>query len=248
VAVHRAALGFDRSAPTYERARPTYPPEAIADLVEILGLGPGRTVVDLAAGTGKLTRLLVPSGATVIAVEPLAGMRDELSRAVPEAEVQEGTAESMPLADGSADAMVVGQAFHWFDGERALPEIHRVLQSHGGLAMVWNVRDRTVEWVKRLADITEPHATDVPRYRTSAWREAFDASDWFGPLEFRQYAFEHEVDAETMLERIASISWISTLSEDLRRDVLERVEALLAGMPPRFPVPYHTELWWCRAR
>ena len=249
MAVHHAARGFDRSAGAYERARPTYPPQAVADLVEILGLGPRRTVVDVGAGTGKLTRLLVPSGATVVAVEPLAGMRAELHQALPDVAVHDGTAEAMPLDDGSADGVVVGQAFHWFDGQRALPEIHRVLRPSGALAMLWNVRDRTVEWVKRLAEITEPFAgTDIPRYRTSAWREAFEASDLFGPLELRQYPFEHEVDARTMVERIASISWICNLPDEQRRDVLRRVEALFVDMPPRFPVPYHTDLWWCRAR
>lgn len=246
--VHRAALGFDRSAPAYERARPGYPPPAVNDLVDLLGLGPGRTVVDLAAGTGKLTRLLVPSGATVVAVEPLAGMRQELSGVAPGVEVLDGTAEGMPVPDGWADAVTVAQAFHWFDGERALPEIHRVLRPGGRLAMIWNVRDRTVDWVERLSEITEPHAGDVPRYRTSAWREPFATTDLFEPLEFRQYAFEHEVDAGTMVERIRSISWISTLPEAERDDVLAAVEALFVDMPSRFSVPYHTELWWCRAR
>jgi SAM-dependent methyltransferase len=247
-AVHHAAQGFDRSAPVYERARPEYPRQAVADLVELLDLGPGRTVVDLAAGTGKLTRLLLPSGANVVAVEPLEGMREELSAVLPEVAVHAGTAEDMPLPDDLADAVVVGQAFHWFDGRRALPEIHRVLRPGGGLAMVWNVRDRTVEWVERLAEITEPYAVDIPRYRTSDWQEAFATSDRFGPLELRQYAFEHEVDAQTMVDRVASISWICSLPEDERDQVLERVAALFADLPPRFPVPYHTDLWWCRAR
>ena len=249
MAVHRAARGFGTSAAAYERARPTYPDEAVRDLVELLGLGPGRTVVDLAAGTGKLTRLLVPSGATVVAVEPVVGMREQLAAAVPGVEIRDGVAEALPLADDSADAVVAGQSFHWFDGERALPQIHRVLRPRGGLAMLWNVRDRTVEWVERLAEITEPLAarSGVPRYRTSAWREAFEASDLFGPLECRQYPFEHEVDAPTMVDRIASISWISVLPDEERRKVLARVEALFVDMPERFPVPYHTELWWCRA-
>ncbi len=250
MAVHHAALGFDTSAAAYERARPTYPPAAVADLVEILGLTPGRTVVDVAAGTGKLSRLLLPSGASVIAVEPAPGMRAQLTAAVPGVEVRDGVAEDIPVPDAAADGVVVGQAFHWFDGRRALPEIHRVLRPGGALTMLWNVRDRTVEWVQRLAEITEPFArrSDVPRYRTSAWREAFEASDLFGPLERRQYPFEHEVDARTMVERIASISWISTLPDSEREDVLRRVEALFVDMPERFPVPYHTDLWWCRAR
>ncbi|MGH9279466.1 MAG: class I SAM-dependent methyltransferase, partial [Acidimicrobiales bacterium] len=170
----------------------------MADVVDLLGLWPGRTVLDLAAGTGKLTRLLVPSGARVVGVEPLAEMRAELAGVLPEVEAVEGTAEAIPLGDGTADAVTVAQAFHWFDGARALDEIHRVLRPQGGLAMLWNVRDRTVEWVNRLADITEPYA-DAPRYRTGEWREAFATTEAFTTLEGRRYAFEHEVDAPTMV-------------------------------------------------
>jgi SAM-dependent methyltransferase len=247
MAVHRAAQGFETSAPAYERARPSYPPEATADLVAQLGIGPARTVVDLAAGTGKLTRLLLPTGADVVAVEPLAGMRAQLHAAVPNVEVLEGTAEAIPLPDRAADAVVVGQAFHWFDGERALAEIHRVLRPGRGLGLMWNVRDRTVDWVRRLGELTEPYAGNVPRYRTGEWRRAFDTTGRFGPLEHRSYPFEHEVDADTMVERMSSISWIAVLPEPDRSRLLERVRALFDGMPRRFPVPYHTELWWCRA-
>jgi SAM-dependent methyltransferase len=250
VTLHPAARGFDTTADAYERARPTYPPDAVAALAEALAIGPGRTVVDLAAGTGKLTRLLVPTGARLIAVEPLEAMRSRLAAVVPEAEVYDGTAEAIALPDRSADAAVVAQAFHWFDGPRALAEIARVLRpdARGGLGLLWNVRDLTVDWVHRLAEITEPHATDVPRHRTGAWREAFETTARFTPLEHRQFAFEHEVDADTMVDRIRSISWISVLPEQERDDVLGRVRRLFEGMPARFPVPYHTELWWCRLR
>lgn len=253
--MHRAALGFATTAADYEHARPSYPPAAVDDIVAGLSLGPGRTVIDLAAGTGKLTRLLAPSGARLVAVEPLAEMRAELSRVLPDVEALDGTAEAIPWPDGAADAVTAGQAFHWFDGERALAEIHRVLRPGGGLAMVWNVRDRIVEWVERIAEITEPLANPgvpatqaAPRYRTGEWRRAFGTTDRFTPLEHRRYAYEHEVDADTMVGRIGSISWIASLPDDQRADVLARVRAVFDGMPDRFPVPYHTELWWCRAR
>ena len=126
-----AAKGFSSAADIYERGRPGYAPEAVSWLCERLGIGPERTVLDLAAGTGKLTRDLVPSGARVIAVEPLDEMRAHLERVVPAAESLAGTAEQIPLADGSVDAVVCAQAFHWFDPERALPEIHRVLRPGG---------------------------------------------------------------------------------------------------------------------
>lgn len=246
--MHPAAAGFDTSAGAYERARPSYPPDAVADLVAELGIGPGRTVVDLGAGTGKLTRLLVPTGARVVAVEPSRGMRAELQGAVPAAEVLDGTAESIPLEDGTAAAAVAAQAFHWFDGDRALAEIARVLEPGGALALIWNVRERSVDWVRRLADVIEPYRDGVPTYRSGDWKAAFDRTDLFEPLRHRSYGYAHETDAATMVERVASISWVAALPDGEREEVLDRVRALFDGMPGRFPVPYRTDLWWCRVR
>src|SRR3954467_12164403 len=125
--MHPATRGFT-AADVYERGRPDYPAAAVAAIVSELGLGPGRTVLDLAAGTGKLTRLLVPSGANVLAVEPVREMRVELERGGGGVGVFAGTAERIPLNDGYLDAVTVGQAFHWFDAQPALREIHRVLR------------------------------------------------------------------------------------------------------------------------
>ncbi|HMC51502.1 MAG TPA: class I SAM-dependent methyltransferase, partial [Acidimicrobiales bacterium] len=117
--IHPSASGFGGSAGDYERGRPTYPAEAVAWLVGALGIGAGATVVDLAAGTGKLTSLLRPTGAKVVAVEPVAGMREKLASLVAGVCAVQGTAEAMPLASASADAVTVGQAFHWFRGPDA---------------------------------------------------------------------------------------------------------------------------------
>lgn len=220
----------------------------MATLAAELGLGPGRTVVDLGAGTGKLTRLLVPTGARVVAVEPSEGMRAELERAVPAAEVLDGTAEAVPLEDGAAAAAVAAQAFHWFDGDRALADIARVLAPGGGLGLIWNVREQTVEWVARLADVIEPYRHGVPTYRAGDWKAAFGRTQRFGPLQRRSFPFAHETDAATMVDRVASISWVAALPEAERAVVLERVRALFDGMPERFPVPYRTDVWWCRLR
>ena len=130
-----AAAGFGRSAEAYERGRPGYPDAAVDRLVAAL---PGRRVVDLAAGTGKLTRALVARGCDVVAVEPVAEMRALIA---PPARAVEGVAEATGLPDASADAVTVAQAFHWFDGPRALAEIHRVLRPGGVLALIWNRRD-----------------------------------------------------------------------------------------------------------
>ena len=136
-----AATGFEAGADAYERARPTYPPDAVAFIVETLDLRPGRTVLELGAGTGKLTRLLVPSGARILALEPVEAMRAKLVESVPGVELVDGTAEAIRLPNGSVDAVVVAQAFHWFDAIRALSEIHRVLRPGGRVVLAWNRRD-----------------------------------------------------------------------------------------------------------
>jgi SAM-dependent methyltransferase len=149
-----ASSSFARSAAAYERARPGYAPEAVAFLIERLALAPGRVVVDLAAGTGKLARQLVPSGARVVAVEPLAEMRSLIPAGI---EVLDGTAEAIPLPDASADGVTVAQAFHWFDAGAALREIGRVLRPDGLLAIVSNRRDPSP-----VDDVLARHRTHPP--------------------------------------------------------------------------------------
>jgi ubiquinone/menaquinone biosynthesis C-methylase UbiE len=159
-----AEQGFGRAAAQYERARPGYPQAALEHLARRLGLGPGRTVIDLAAGTGKLTRPLLAGGSEVIAVEPVAAMRAALPR---EATVFDGTAEHIPLAAGAADAVTVGQAFHWFDGDAALAEIHRVLRHGGALALIWN--RRLDDPVNRAIDaLLAPHRPGAPTHSDAA--------------------------------------------------------------------------------
>ena len=135
-----ATRGFARTADAYERGRPDYPDAAVDWLCSELAITPASTVVDLAAGTGKLTRRLA-ARAHVIAVEPIAEMRVKLEALLPDVRAVEGTAEALPLKTNSADAVTVGQAFHWFDGDKALAEIHRALRPGGGLGLVWNRRD-----------------------------------------------------------------------------------------------------------
>jgi len=135
-----ASKAWGESAEVYERARPGYPPEAI-DFLHELGLGPDSDVLDLAAGTGKLTRALIAAGARVTAVEPLFAMRQMLQQRLPEATVMEGTAEKIPVPDGSMNLVTVAQAFHWFEADAASREIARVLKRGGGLGAIWHVRD-----------------------------------------------------------------------------------------------------------
>ena len=243
------ARGFDSTADAYERGRPDYPQEAVDALAAALGIGPGTTVVDLGAGTGKLTRLLVPTGARVVAVEPLVRMRDVLARESTGVQVLDGTAHAMPLTDGSVDAVVAAQAFHWFADDGALAEIHRVLRSGGGLGLVWNVRDVSVPWVARLTEILEPFATDdVPRHRRDDWQRAFETTERFTPLEERHFPHAQVVDAESIRDRVGSISFVAVLPGPEREAVLDEVAALVASQAPPVTIPYDTRVYWCRAR
>jgi SAM-dependent methyltransferase len=247
-AIHPTALGFDRSADAYERGRPTYPAEAVAWLAGVLGLGPGTTVVDLAAGTGKLTRLLVPTGATVVAVEPLSGMRTVLARQVPGVAVHEGTAEASGLATASADAVTVAQAFHWFDGSAALAEIHRVLRPGGQLAVVWNRRDRTQDLHREIRQVIDRHRGTTPGHDGDRWRRAFDESSLFGPLSVASFDHEQVLDGPSLVDRFLSISFIATLDDQERRQVEDELRAIVGAHGQPVVLRYRVDCYRCAAR
>lgn len=218
-----ADVGYARAAAAYERGRPGYPPDAVDYLAARLRLGPGRTVVDLAAGTGKLTRALLVTGAEVVAVEPVAEMRAALPAG---ARAVDGTAEAMPLDDASADAVAVAQAFHWFDGDAAVAEIHRVLRPGGAVALVWNRRRMDDPLNQAINELIAPYRGHPSAFHTGAWRAAFDRTELFGPLEERVFPNDHVLDADGLVDRIASVSFIATLDEKKRMKVLHAVRAL----------------------
>ena len=219
----RAVTGFGGGADAYERGRPGYPADAIAWLAEKLGLGPGRTVLDLGAGTGKLSRLLVETGARVVAVEPVEEMR-RLLETVAGVEALAGAAEAIPLPDASADACTVAQAFHWFEPVVALAEIHRVLRPESALGLLWNRLDET-------DPLTAAFAGVLARYRAHppvgyAWPEGYDRTTLFDPHELRTFGNVQELDTETIPDRLASESSIAVLPEEQRRRALREVRAL----------------------
>jgi len=250
--VHRtAAIGFDKAAKEYERARPGYPDAAVDWMVDRLHPGSG-LVVDLAAGTGKMTRALVSRGLNIVAVEPVEGMRAQLGEALPGVRPLDGTAEHIPLEDGSAAAVVVAQAFHWFRHDEALREIHRVLRAHGRLAIVWNVRDERTDWVARVTKIIEPYegtgGVRIPRYKTGEWRRAFETTTLFRLADETTVEHPQTMDAQGLVERVASTSFIAALPDDKRAAVEEEVRDLsrthpdLAGRET-FEFPYLTEVY-----
>jgi SAM-dependent methyltransferase len=234
-----AATGFARAAAEYERGRPGYP----ASVLEPLALTPELVVLDLAAGTGKLTRLLATTGATVIAVEPVAEMRAALPASV---RALEGTAEQIPLGDASVDLVTVAQAFHWFDGDAALAEIHRVLRPAGRLALVWNRRVENADINVAIEELVEPHRRGTPTHSGDGWRGTFERTTLFGTLEEHVFPSEQVLDADGLAARVGSISFIASLPEEERAEVLAAARSLVAEGP--VSVPYRTEVQICRRR
>jgi SAM-dependent methyltransferase len=230
-------------ADLYERARPGYPDEAVAYLASRLGLEPGRVVVDLAAGTGKLTRSLVPTGARVIAVEPLEEMRSVLAGLLPDVELLAATAESLPLADASVDAVTAAQAFHWFDPEPALKEIARVLRPGGALSLIWNIRDLSDPFQNELDDLLRAYRGEAPSEHERPWRALVDASPLFGPPEERSFRWVQLRTADELAERVASVSYVAQLADGEREGLLGRVRQLVAGLPEPFPFRHHTDVY-----
>ncbi len=221
----RAAHAFGERAEDYERGRPGWPADAIAGLLERWG---ARHVVDLAAGTGKLTRVL-GAHADVIAIEPVDGMRAVLAREVPAARVLAGTAEAIPLDDESVDAVFVAEAFHWFDLDRAPAEIARVLRPGGHLAVLFNhlVGD-PAGWMEELSEVVAAHRLPGP-YMPDAvpWRAALEKQ--FGELSDTEGRHEQTTGRDDLIAMIASFSSIGALPPDRRamalsasREVLER--------------------------
>ena len=250
--VHEAARqGFSHAAQAYAQGRPDYPAELLPWLQQVLGLAPGRQVLDLGAGTGKFTRLLARTGAQVTAVEPVPEMRAQLAAAVPGVTALGGTAEALPLPDASVDAVVCAQAFHWFANEAALQEIHRVLRPGACLGLVWNVRDESVDWVARLTALITPHEGDAPRFHKGDWRRPFTGR-WFAPLELSRFSYQHVgPPAQVIVDRFMSVSFIAALPPARQAEVRQQLQDLVAQHPAlrgqgTVAFPYQTEAYVAR--
>jgi len=229
------ASSFADVADAYERARPGYPDDAVRWLA---GTDP-LDVVDLGAGTGKLTRSLFALGHRVTAVEPLPEMSAFLAAALPEVTVLEGGAEAIPLADASADVITVAQAFHWFDHEPALREIARVLRPGCRLALVWNTRDEREPWVAQLS--AEALGTEsVERGDVAA---PVEESRLFGALERETFPYAQQLDLPLLLDLVLSRSYCAVMTPAERAPVLERVERLFEehAVDGLLELPYVTE-------
>ncbi|HEY8646073.1 MAG TPA: class I SAM-dependent methyltransferase [Gaiellaceae bacterium] len=236
---------FDRVADEYERTRPSYPPA----LLDGLPLSADAAVLDLGAGTGKLTRVLAARYRDVTAVEPLANMRAMLERVVPGVRALPGSAERIPLDDGSVDGAFAAQAFHWFDKPVALPEIARVLRPGGIFAIVWNEGDdelpdpRPAEFVREVQVL---HDAAFMRWKDEPqWEDLLRDGGLFEDVHERSFVtHDHVLDRAGILDNLRSVSWIA--SRDDREDVVERLGALLPE--ETYSIPNRANVIWARKR
>ncbi len=238
-----AAKGFQDAAGAYVRGRPSYPPEAIDWLAQTVALGPGATVVDVGAGTGKLTEVLLRPGATVIAVEPVAAMRAELSRTLPAVTALAGTADALPLGEGSADTIAIGQAYHWFAGQPALAEFARVLRADGRLALLWNARDRAQPLWREVSRVIEPLRDGTPQHGDGRWRQSLAETPDFRALAAERFPYRQMVDRDGLLDRVSSISFIAALEPARRAAVLDDLAAVAAQESEPLALDYVTEVY-----
>jgi ubiquinone/menaquinone biosynthesis C-methylase UbiE len=227
--VRAEAAGFSKVAQHYERGRPEYPLAAVTWIVTRTGLGPGKVVVDLAAGTGKLTRQLVHSGARVIAVEPVAEMLAELRAVLPDVEAITGTAEATGLPDAVASVVTVAQAFHWFATPSALEEIARVLEPAGHLVLVWNHRELTQPLQAELTRILASSRRDTPTFESGEWNRLMEKTPLFAKADEHHVPVTQVLDLEGLIDRVVSTSYIANLPPGERASVLQQVRDLVTG-------------------
>lgn len=215
----RRSLSFGSAAGAYERGRPSYPPEAIDWLLP----RDARQVLDLGAGTGKLTTRLVERGLDVVAVDPIPDMLEVLRSALPDTRALLGTAEDIPLPDNSVDAVLVAQAWHWVDPRRAIPEVARVLRPGGRLGLVWNTRDERLGWVRELGEIIGSDGD----------RDRFDVtlSASFTEPERHQVEWTNYLTPQALIDLVSSRSYCITSPTEVRSQTLDRVRALLSTHP-----------------
>jgi SAM-dependent methyltransferase len=252
VAVHDVAQrGFGGSAEEYERFRPSYPADAFSWLAERCRVTPGTRVCDVGAGTGKLTRLVSATGVDVVAAEPLAEMLMVLHRELPDVPAALTVAEAMPFEDGAFGAVLAAQAFHWFDLDRALPEVHRVLEPGGRLGLLWNGWDVSVDWVRETRDLLARSGASeqwLKGHLDDHWlHDAVGSSSLFGDL--RAAAFHHSQHAsrDAVIERVATSSHIAAKPPAERKAVLDAARSILdrAGGDDVLEFPYQVDAYWC---
>jgi SAM-dependent methyltransferase len=227
--LHALVAGFADVADVYERGRPGYPRAAAERIVAELGVAPGARVLDLGAGTGKLTRPLLDAGLDVVAVEPLPAMRAALATAIGPERALDGRAEAIPLGDASVDATVCADAFHWFDGDRAAAELHRVVRPGGAVMALWTMNADGFPWDDEITALLRPlwERTRHPGIIEGRRAEALERHAGFTPVRRAELSFEDAIDRGATLAWFASFSVVGALPDADREELLGRMAAIL---------------------
>ncbi|XP_073389150.1 uncharacterized methyltransferase-like C25B8.10 isoform X2 [Physcomitrium patens] len=265
-----AASGFNADQRIYESARPSYPAAVLKMVKEeiVVPLGNPTTasslsVLDLAAGTGKWTRLILPLGiGQIVAVEPSPGMRREFQLVCPNVTILDGSGTAIPLPDASVDVIFIAQAFHWFANVDALTEMHRVLKPEGTVVMIWNLEDMRTSWVARLRGAYEKHEAGSPQYRLGLWRRPFVEPDMakvvskMFHLPFHERQVSHSVSntKDDVWQRVLSKSYVAVLSAEQKEELKKEVDHILSaedvhwdngeGTEKVVQYPYTTDVVW----
>lgn len=236
---HPAAIeGFSADPARYESGRPGYPDGAIAAIFDFAG--DVDLIVDLGAGTGKLTRLLTGSDAVVVAIDPVSAMTTLIPESAPSAHVVTGVAEALPFADAGVDCITVAQAVHWFDGDRAWPELARVIRPRGALAILANIRLREVEWVNALWSLMDEAERDAP------WRQAgrppLSTPHGFEAPVTSQFRHEVGMTEESVIARLSSVSHIAMLDDARRAEFEQRAREIVRSVSGTLEIEYRTDV------
>jgi SAM-dependent methyltransferase len=240
MALHPLAEHFASVAGAYERGRPEYAPAVVGALAAELRIAPRAPVLDLAAGTGKLTRALLAAGFDVVAVEPQPSLREVLAANVGAERALDGLAEAIPLGDGAVDAVTVADAFHWFDQGAALAEIRRVLRPEGGLALLTTLPDfGGASWAHELGTLLERARPEHPGFDGPSWRDAVAAAGGWSALREIRVTTSRPLNPERIVDLVASVSWIAAMPQGQRAEILARAGALVSDGDSPEELPLH---------
>jgi SAM-dependent methyltransferase len=249
--IHSTAMGYQTSSDTYEKGRPAYTEEAVFGLAERLRLKPESQIIELGAGTGKFTRILAEKFPNIVAFEPVAAMREKFAEVLPSVKVLEGAGEKISASDTSADAVIVANAFHWFDSDAALKEIHRVLKPGGSLGLIWNIDGVfTSDWGQQIDAWLDELEGDTPQYKTGKWKDAFQSTNLFSPLNEHRFSSKRSTTHSEVIDRVISISFIASLTEPRRNEFQRKIESWLSTHPDSkskevLEVSFDTKIYWC---
>jgi SAM-dependent methyltransferase len=238
--LHPLAERFASVVDHYERGRPEYAPAVTSALMAELGLCEGMAVLDLAAGTGKLTRALLAAGLDVVAVEPQGALRERLAVSIGPERVREGLAEAIPLAEESVYAVTIADAFHWFDQQAALAEIRRVLRPDGGLAVLSTIPDWSgTSWAHELGSLVASRRPEHPYFDGPPWQDAIRAAGcWTEPREIRVTTTQG-AQPERIVDHLASMSWVAAMPGEQRAELISQMRALIESGETPAELPLH---------